>query len=181
MTITDIVAADGPHPDHAAELMLFGRFVGAWDLTVTDHFEDGTTRTMRGEWHFGWALQGRAIQDVWIVPGRECGMTVRFYDPRITAWRSTWIGPTSGYVQQFVARQQGDEIVLAGQQPDGRSLQWIFSSITPQSFHWRNVISTNGATWRLQQEMQVVRRDPGHIEQLNGGSDVSSNDGNRVT
>ncbi|ONI70973.1 hypothetical protein ALI144C_51375 [Actinosynnema sp. ALI-1.44] len=160
MNVAEIVAADGPHPDHAAELMLFGQFVGSWDLTVTDYFEDGTTRTMPGEWHFGWALRGRAIQDVWIVPGREFGMTVRFYDPRITAWRSTWIGPTSGYVQQFVARAVGDEIVLSGRQADGRSVRWIFSSITPTSYHWRNLVSADDTSWRLRQEMDVVRRAP---------------------
>ena len=43
------------------------------------------------EVHFGWALQGRAIQDVWIVPAREgraegegdrmYGTTLRIYDP----------------------------------------------------------------------------------------------------
>ncbi|CAM3391278.1 hypothetical protein KIPE111705_06070 [Kibdelosporangium persicum] len=158
MNIAEIVAAEGPHPEHAAELMLFGQFAGSWDVEVTDHFEDGTTRTMTGEWHFGWALQGRAIQDVWIVPGREYGMTVRFYDPRISAWRSTWIGPASGYVQQFVARQEGAEIVLSGQQADGRLVRWIFSSITAESFHWRNVISSDGQVWRCRQEMNVVRR-----------------------
>ena len=29
----------------------------------------GTKHTERGEIHFGWVLEGRAIQDVWILPG----------------------------------------------------------------------------------------------------------------
>jgi hypothetical protein len=82
--------ADGPAPEHAAELMLFGQFVGDWELDVTWFHPDGSTTTLPGSWSFGWILGGRGVQDVWLVPGREHGTTIRFYDPALGAWRSTW-------------------------------------------------------------------------------------------
>ena len=66
----DALGADGPAADRAGRMDLYGRFVGSWDLDVRHFFEDGTERRRAGEWHFGWALEGRAIQDVWIVPPR---------------------------------------------------------------------------------------------------------------
>jgi hypothetical protein len=149
--------------------MLFGQFVGEWELDCTEHHADGTTRSYQGEWHFGWALEGRAIQDVWLYPPRsangataqrgEYGTTVRFYDPRIGAWRVFWAGPVLGVVRTFVARQVGDEIVLEGLREDGSRVRWIFSEIEPRSFRWRAVVSADdGATWTLVQEMAVRRR-----------------------
>jgi hypothetical protein len=162
-------AAAGPHPDLADELMLFGQFVGSWDVDVT-WLEDGqVTRRARGEWHFGWVLEGRVVQDVWIVPTRaeramgvapyEWGTSVRFYDPEIEAWRSTWIGPVHALVIPFIARREGDEIVLDGRRPDGRLTRWSFSEITPDSFRWQNVVSNDGSQpWEKIQEMRGRRQ-----------------------
>ncbi len=66
----EALGADGPSADRAGKMDLYGRFVGSWDLDVTQFREDGARRQRKGEWHFGWALEGRAIQDVWIVPPR---------------------------------------------------------------------------------------------------------------
>jgi len=65
-------------------------------------------------------LGGRAIQDVWIEcaatdassDSGDWGTTLRPYDHKIDAWRSTWIGLNHGVVMPFIARQIGDEIVL---------------------------------------------------------------------
>ena len=70
--LADALVADGPDPEHAEALMLFGQFVGESELDWTGYDEDGNeTLTERGEWIFGWVLEGRAVQDVWIIPGRE--------------------------------------------------------------------------------------------------------------
>ena len=66
----EALSAAGPAPDRAAKMALYGQFVGSWELDVIEHRDDGMTRRRPGEWHFGWALEGRAIQDVWIVPPR---------------------------------------------------------------------------------------------------------------
>jgi hypothetical protein len=84
---------------------------------------------------------------------------VRFYDPAIDAWRSTWIGPVRGVVMPFIGRQVGDEIVLEGSFEPGASTRWIFSEITARAFHWRAEESRDGwQTRRLQQEMNARRR-----------------------
>ncbi|RUW60755.1 hypothetical protein EOA28_36680, partial [Mesorhizobium sp. M2A.F.Ca.ET.067.02.1.1] len=60
--------SDDPIPDLAEKLKLYGRFIGAWTFDATRILEDGTKLTGRGEVHFGWVLEGRALQDVWILP-----------------------------------------------------------------------------------------------------------------
>jgi len=49
-------------------VQMYDWLVGSWDVTVTDFPEEGTKYQQQGEWHFSWVLEGRAIQDVWIVP-----------------------------------------------------------------------------------------------------------------
>ena len=63
-SMIDALQASGPHPDHGSDLILFGQFVGAWDVDVTNIEPDGTKKELKGEWHFGWVLEGRAIMDV---------------------------------------------------------------------------------------------------------------------
>lgn len=168
----DALHAPGPSQANARELMLFGQFVGSWALDVIYYNPDGSIkRQTPGEWHFGWALEGRAIEDVWMVPPRsqraggpqpegEYGVTLRFYDPSIQAWRSTWHGPVNGYVLPFIAKQMGEEIVLERTE-NGETTRWIFGRIQPEAFHWRAVSSRDGgATWRLDQEMSATRIQP---------------------
>ena len=165
------LAADGPAADLAEKLMLFGQFVGDWDVDFTVHGPDGAKQTARAEWHFGWVLEGRAVQDVWIVPRRgerdkagpvksDYGTTIRFYDPALDAWRVVYVSPLHGDLLTFVAREVGDEIVLEGHDPEGAPMRWIFSEITAESFRWRRVVSPDGGkTWRLHKEMSVRRAE----------------------
>ena len=64
-----LLAASRPDDDRVAGLNLFGQFIGSWDIEATFWDHDGNVTAERaGEWHFGWVLQGRAIQDVLISP-----------------------------------------------------------------------------------------------------------------
>jgi GNAT superfamily N-acetyltransferase len=161
----DAFGAPGPDPTLAERLRLFGQFVGSWDLEVTWHHDDGTTTVEPGEWHFGWALAGRAVADVWICPRRaadgsspgEHGLSVRFHDEELDAWRSTWIGPARRIVRPFVARARDGGIVLEGRFADVDA-RWSFSDITPTTFRWSNEESGDGGrTWRLVQSFAAVR------------------------
>jgi catechol 2,3-dioxygenase-like lactoylglutathione lyase family enzyme len=67
----DALHAHGPAADRAGKMELYGWLVGSWELDVTGYPEDGSQRRRPGEWHCGWVLEGRAIQDVWIVPARS--------------------------------------------------------------------------------------------------------------
>lgn len=165
----DALHAAAPDTSHSDELMLFGQFVGSWSLDVIYYNPDGTIRRRTpGEWHFGWVLEGRAIQDVWMIPPRplrgsgpepagEYGATLRFYDPKLGAWRSTWHGPVNGYVLPFIAKALGDEIVLERTE-NGEVIRWIFSRVEAASFYWRAVRSfDSGRSWQLDQEMFATR------------------------
>jgi hypothetical protein len=167
LLLADALLADGPDPEHAEALMLFGRFVGAWECDWVGYDWDGETTTERGEWIFGWVLEGRAVQDVWIIPGRsrrdgaegEYGTTIRFYDPLLGAWLVTWNGPVGRARRTLVARPAGDAIVQDGQTEEGYPLRWTFSEIEEDSFTWRSVCSRDGEqTWQLREEMQVRRK-----------------------
>ena len=108
--------------------------------------------------------------DVWITPRRslrgqeetyECGATLRFFDPTIQAWRSTWIGPVRHLVRPFIARQVDDEIILEGSFAPDNLTRWIFSQVAATSFRWRNIESSDdGATWTTVQEMAAQRAHP---------------------
>ena len=163
------LAASGPNGDYADELMLFGQFIGDWEADFTVYGPDGTKQIAKAEWHFGWVLEGRAIQDVFILPRRsdraesgwtrtDYGTCLRFYDPTIDRWRVVWVSPRHGEILNFTAREVGDEIVLEGKDLDATPMRWIFSKITGSSFHWRRMFSTDGGTnWQLHKEMNVRR------------------------
>lgn len=124
---------------------------------------------MRGELHFGWVLGGRAVQDVWIVPGPGLpgageppfafhGSTIRFYDTDIDAWRSTWVEPVNGRVRKFIGRVSGDEIHLISTDGDP-FLRWRFTEIDVDQFVWLGEYSTDeGRTWTLEERMAARRR-----------------------
>src|SRR5262245_55975957 len=102
--------ATAPAPDRAGPLQLYGQFIGDWDAEIIAHAPDGKLHRAPGEIHFGWVLQGRAVQDVWMIPapppfpigGNWYGSTIRSYDPTIDAWRIFWIDPASNAYRQQV-------------------------------------------------------------------------------
>ncbi len=155
----------GPAPGRERVLETFGRFVGSWRLRW-HHVRDDLEAV--GELHFGWVLGGRAIQDVWIVPGPGQpgegvpphafhGSTIRFYDSDLAAWRSTWVEPVNGRVRKFIGRQQDGQIVLISL--DGAPLlRWRFTEIRDHSFVWLGEESMDeGRTWQLEERMLATR------------------------
>lgn len=156
----------GPHPDMPEEARIFAPFIGSWTLIVTWHDGGQPARVERGEWHFAWVLEGRGVQDVWIVPPRsergrgsdlyEYGTSIRFHDPAIGAWRSTWIGPMHGVVRTFTARQIGDEVVLETTPDEAERMRWAFSDIRPDGFAWRNFV-WRGDGFELVQDFVATR------------------------
>ncbi len=162
--------ARGPHPHLTNKLQLFGQFIGSWDADWIGYQVDSVNgQKGKGEIHFAWILEGRAIQDVWIFPTREdlkyglpmdeWGSTIRFYDPNIDAWRISWHGPVNHVVRTMVARPVEDEIWVEGPDMQGRPLRWIFSKITSASFCWSNFVSEDGGhSWRLQEELNAYRK-----------------------
>ena len=47
---------------------LYAGLIGDWDAEVVDHLPGGKDRRQSAEMHFAWVLEGRAVQDLWIMP-----------------------------------------------------------------------------------------------------------------
>lgn len=164
------LGATAPDAQMKDKLMLFGQFIGDWDIVEARYPQpDGTDIKRKGEIHFGWILDGLAIQDVWMTYQEKAhrfvpaGTTIRFYDPKIDAWQSIWISPSQDVVQTFIGRKIKEEIVLESCAKEGYPEKWIFSDITPQSFRWHSIEShDNGDTWELTEEMEICRRQETH-------------------
>lgn len=161
--------ASGPAPDRAEKMMLYGRFVGAWDGTVTVHRASGERFESSAEVHFGWALQGRAVQDVWIVPARAgrapgeadrmYGTTLRIYDPHQDHWQIIFVDPVRQSYDRMTGREIGAEIVQEYRDAAGTICQWCFTEIAADSFHWISRESADARkTWRLTGEFHLKRR-----------------------
>ena len=149
----------------------YGWLIGSWDLDVLHYHVDVSALGLKGEAHFGWVLEGRAVQDVWIMPRRSerastldksqnmYGTTLRIWDSSIQAWRVTWINPVTGLRDELIGRWVGRDVVQVGRHPDGTPIRWIFSEITPDSFHWTGeALEADGKTWRLEGEFRARRR-----------------------
>jgi hypothetical protein len=162
--------SDGPAADRVEEMTLYGWMVGDWEMDYAYNLSDGTIRRGHGSIHSGWVLQGRAIQDIWRIPGRTPGVpddpaeswmhgtTLRIYDPGIDAWHIIWSDPVKQYYSRQLGRARGDDIVQEGVDADGTSVRWTFTERTPESFHWIGERSADGGkTWRLEVEFFVRR------------------------
>jgi hypothetical protein len=159
------LVATGPAPEFADELMLFGRYVGSWDVVNVDVDEASGTplRERDGEWHFSWILGGSGVQDVLYASGADAhrrGTTLRTYDHRADVWRCSWMIPAGEEWVHLIGREVDGRIELIGRSPDETRIErWTFSEITDNSFLWRGEVSRDrGKTWRLIQEMRATRR-----------------------
>ncbi len=158
-----LLAATGPDDSYRDQLMLYGQFVGSWDLEAV-FYEDGKFRRKTGgEWHFGWILGGRGVQDVLFragAPRGEFGTAIRCYDPAEDVWHISWMQPSGREFVHLIGRRRDEMIVqeVTGLEP-GRRERWCFTNITPNSFHWFDEVSNdNGATWIVQEEINARRR-----------------------
>ena len=150
---------------------VYGWLVGSWELEVL-HYKtvNLSSQNLKGEVHFSWVLEGRAIQDVWIMPritDRETdldrtnnmyGTTLRIWDPAISAWRIRWTNPVSGHEERQTGRKIGSEIVQTGARLDGTSTRWRFTEITGDSFRWiGEALESDGKSWKVEGEFRARR------------------------
>lgn len=168
---TEVLSARQPSPELGAAAEVYGWLIGSWNVRVFDIDSDGRRHETRGEWHFSWALEGRAVQDVFIVPVREArtpqtpkegnryGTTLRVFDPEIHAWRVTWTNPVRHVENRLIGTKVGNEIVQEGVNQDGARIRWCFRDIQPNSFRWTGEESKdNGKTWHLGAEFFAERK-----------------------
>jgi hypothetical protein len=166
------LAATGRSPEIPESDDAYGWFVGSWELEVRRYWAvDVSAQGMTGEVHAGWTLEGRAVQDVWIMPPRGersvsldkrrnmYGTTLRAWDSSIGAWRITWINPAGEHFEQQIGRRSGDQVVQVGTRPDGTPTRWRFTEITAESFQWLGEsLAQDGVTWNLEGEFLAKRK-----------------------
>jgi hypothetical protein len=170
MKFPPALLATGRSPEIPEAADVYGWLVGSWELDVRHYGVDVSALGIKGEVQFEWALEGRAVQDVWIMPRRSArtselakannmyGTTLRVWDGTIQAWRVTWINPVTGARAELIGRWSGNDVVQVGTHADGTPIRWIFSEITPDSFRWTGeALNPDGKTWRLEGEFRAKR------------------------
>lgn len=142
----------------------FGKFIGEWNLDLTITHSDGSTLQYKGEWHFHRILEGRAIQDIWIIPDsaaqedntfHEYGTTVRTFNPRTNAWKAVWVGPIQNQLFTFDIDDQNDQIVLTATNTP-MDMKWSFFNISPNSFNWKSEVKVK-EHWFTNYSMELTR------------------------
>jgi hypothetical protein len=149
---------------------IYGWLIGSWELDVRHYHINVAALAIKGEAHFFRALEGRAVQDVWIMPARSArhtkltaennmyGTTLRIWDASIPAWRVTYINPVTGQRDELIGRRIGKEIVQLGTHRDGTPIRWNFTAIAPDSFRWTGeALDPDGVTWRLEGQFLASR------------------------
>ena len=151
---------------------VYGWLCESWDIEVL-HYRgiNVAARGLKGEVHAARVLEGRAIQDVWIMPRCEdrdahldeamnmYGSTLRSWDASIQAWRIAWTNPVRGYREEQIGRWNGKDILQEGTRADGTKTRWTFTEITADTFHWRGeAMSPGKQTWTLEGEFLAKRR-----------------------
>jgi hypothetical protein len=166
-----MLLAPGRSPEIPESADFYGWLVGSWELEVLRYAAvDVSLQHITGEAHFGWVLEGRAVQDVWIMPrcserrpslaktNNMYGSTLRVWDPAIQAWRIRWLNPVSGHEERQIGRRSGQDIVQVGARADGTPTRWRFTEITQDSFCWiGEALEPDGTIWKLEGEFRAKR------------------------
>ena len=169
MTISPFLSAlgsEGPPADREKDMGLYGWLIGSWDMDTVHHLDDGTIQKWDGECHFGWVLEGRAIQDIWIRPRRPApstmyGTTLRVFDPGIDGWHILWNDPLNRDHSHQIGRAQGKDIVQLGNDSRGLETRWRFTEIMADSFHWiGEERASEGDPWQMTYEHFARRIKP---------------------
>jgi hypothetical protein len=166
------LVAAGPSRDLGAAASTYDWLIGVWDAELIDFLEDGSRHEQRGEWHFSWTLEGRAVQDVLIAPRRfkrnrsgprpanRYGTSIRVYDAKEEVWRITWINPVTGARDELTGRKIGADVIQEGKRSNGQPIRWVFTHITPTSCLWYGeALQADGHTWKREAEFHLRKRD----------------------
>ena len=166
-----LLSAPGRSAEIPEEEDVYGWLCGSWDLNVVRYRGvDVAALGLTGEVHAARVLEGRAVQDVWIMP--RCGerhgasdptmnmygTTLRSWDGALQAWRIAWTNPVSGHREEQVGRWNGRDILQEGTRANGTKTRWTFTAITGDSFRWRGeALYPDTDAWVLEGEFLAKR------------------------
>lgn len=157
----ETLTSEGKSAQLPEEYNYFGKLIGSWKLDYTNH---NIARSVKGEWHFSWVLEGMAVQDVIILPSRgtetkiqhpltEYGTSLRVYNPNTHVWDVVYC--YTGKVFRLVAKKQDGMIVLTHLDDEGR--KWIFKQIRDNYFHWQDINVKEDGDWHINADIYAER------------------------
>lgn len=158
--------AGAPNPSLGEQAKVFSRMVGVWDGDYTEFSKDGQETRSSGEWLFGWVMDGRAIQGLFIIhpsaarKERYFGTTLSYFDSKPGKWSMTLVDPENGAVETLTGGPVGDDrVVLLSQSTDGKESRWSFDDVRSDSWVFRDETSSDGGkTWRTREIDRMTRR-----------------------
>jgi hypothetical protein len=164
--LTTALKATNPHPSLRDQAQVLGRLVGAWDVEYTTFAKDGTSSLRTGEFIVEWVMDGRAIQDLWIVhpsgerKEREVYTDLHWFDAKSRTWRSAFVDPEHGSVARFTGGPVGnDRYVLETPDFGSNQTRWSFYDIRRDTLAVRGEVSSDdGKTWKVESEYKMKRR-----------------------
>ena len=139
---------DGPAGEHADRLMLFGCFVGSLQLEWSGSGPDAQA-AMTGELHSGWVSGGRAVQDIWIVPGRGPPGEGHMREPG-HSWRAGRLG---------LPARSGRDLAVAGDRDHVTELD-LFQPVPDRSLQPRVGAEFGSASFLVQAQGHARDRRP---------------------
>jgi hypothetical protein len=166
LAMIEELRATGPHPSLGDHATVLGHLVGTWDVEYMDISKDGKVMHRTGELLVGWVMDGRAIEDVWIVYPQEAGKDrevyadVRYFDPKSGTWPAIFIDPQIASMATFTGGAVGDDRIVLDSQNlvAGQTRRWSFNDIRADSLVFRdNASSDGGKTWKLRAEYHMKR------------------------
>ncbi|MDO4772806.1 MAG: hypothetical protein Q4A72_04530 [Bacillota bacterium] len=147
---------------------IFSPLIGEWDIEWVDGKGTENERHVIGEWLFSEILNGQGIQDVFICPSRaerllhpqpdaEYGTTLRIYNPKKKKWDICY--SCLGKMVYLEAEKISEKIVLVNKSETEFLNHWVFSDITPETFHWESKTSFDGGeSWMTNGEAFAKRK-----------------------
>jgi len=156
-SFTESLISPGPAADRLDRMGLYAFLIGDWEMEGVIHGAQGKHEIRGGEIHAAWVLEGRAIQDVWILPGAFYGSTLRVYDPGRDEWHILWSDPLRQYYSRQMGRARGGEIVQEGANLEGQRTRWRFTKLTAESFHWIGEIAAPDGAWVVEADLFARR------------------------
>jgi hypothetical protein len=166
LNLVAALEAPGPNPSLGDQAQVLDRMVGTWDVEYTDFAKDGKAIHRTGEFIVSWVMDGRAVQDLWIVDPsgkrkeREVYTTLHYFDAKSRTWHATFVDPEHGSIARFTGGPAGsDRFVIETADLGNQTNRWSFNDIRADSIVYRDEASNDGGkTWKLQSEYQMKRR-----------------------
>lgn len=142
----------------------FAPLIGDWDFIYTDTY-NGTPREVEGEWLFRRALEGTAIQDLFICPSRatkesnpqpdpDYGIAIRIFNPKEKCYDMTYLSARVSRKVRFIRKNEK----LVGSVLDGSNEKWVFVQIAEDAFHWQNVTELKSGEWIINSNVHAKRK-----------------------